>query len=152
MVEALAIRTASLDDLDAVTRLDALCFARPWDRAQWRRELELEHARVLAGWVGTQLVALACVWSVTEAWELQRIAVDPARRGQGLGRDLLDRALEMAAAEGATEMWLEVARHNSAARALYAAVGFEKIAERPAYYTQPPHDALIFRKRVERSS
>jgi ribosomal protein S18 acetylase RimI-like enzyme len=51
--------------------------------------------------------------------------VDPALRGQGIGRDLLRRVCEDALEHGATFVHLEVSTDNDRALNLYTSVGFE---------------------------
>jgi ribosomal protein S18 acetylase RimI-like enzyme len=53
-----------------------------------------------------------------------QIAVDPAERGRGLGRHLLERAMSAAAAAGESHMTLLVAASNRAALSLYERAGF----------------------------
>ena len=52
------------------------------------------------------------------------IAVDPARRRQGVGRSLIDAALAEARRRGARRLRLRVLGPNEAARRLYEAAGF----------------------------
>jgi ribosomal protein S18 acetylase RimI-like enzyme len=52
------------------------------------------------------------------------IAVDPARRGAGIGRALVDAAAREAAARGARRLTLRVLAPNAPARALYERAGF----------------------------
>ena len=62
----------------------------------------------------------------TEALEcyLAELYVAPDRRGQGLGRRLLEAAIELAREEGATHMDLSTSEADVAARALYESLGF----------------------------
>jgi ribosomal protein S18 acetylase RimI-like enzyme len=55
---------------------------------------------------------------------IRGLAVDPARRGRGIGRRLVDAAVREAAARGARRLTLRVLEPNAAARALYEAAGF----------------------------
>jgi ribosomal protein S18 acetylase RimI-like enzyme len=52
------------------------------------------------------------------------LAVHPARRGEGIGRGLVDAAVAEARARGARRLTLRVLHPNAAARALYEAAGF----------------------------
>jgi ribosomal-protein-alanine N-acetyltransferase len=76
---------------------------------------------------------------------LLNICVDPAYRGQGLGRHLLGRLLDIARWNGAERLFLEVRPSNPLAKALYESVGFSEIGRRPRYY--PAHngreDAIV---------
>ncbi|MEO1601956.1 MAG: GNAT family N-acetyltransferase [Pseudomonadota bacterium] len=77
--------------------------------------------------------------------EVLSIGVAPEARRQGLGGALLATAIEAAAGDGATQVFLEVAEGNRPARALYAAAGFTEAGRRPAYYRTPlgREDALL---------
>ena len=55
---------------------------------------------------------------------VQGITVEPAFRGHGVGRALLDAAVSEARARGARRLTLRVLSHNDAALALYGSAGF----------------------------
>ena len=58
------------------------------------------------------------------AGALYDIVVDPARRGAGVGRQLLDAALTWLAARGAPRVVLSTAEQNESAQRLFAGAGF----------------------------
>ncbi|GAA4192418.1 hypothetical protein GCM10022288_24640 [Gryllotalpicola kribbensis] len=66
------------------------------------------------------------------AW-LSRVIVDPAERGRGLARPLVELALGKARTFGATEIGLKVIAGNVAATRAYRAAGFVETdaADRP---------------------
>ncbi|WP_442753997.1 GNAT family N-acetyltransferase [Methylocystis sp. JAN1] len=66
--------------------------------------------------------------------EVLTFAVDPARRGAGLGRMILDKHLENLERGGARLVFLEVADDNEAALKLYYRFGFKEIGRRENYY------------------
>lgn len=66
--------------------------------------------------------------------EILTFAVDPARRGSGIGRMLLERHLENLERGGARLVFLEVADDNAAALKLYGRAGFKEIGRRENYY------------------
>lgn len=76
--------------------------------------------------------------------EVLTLAVRPAARRAGLGRGLMQALLAEAAQQGATELFLEVAESNAAARALYAALGAAEAGRRRRYYPDGG-DALVLR-------
>jgi ribosomal protein S18 acetylase RimI-like enzyme len=55
---------------------------------------------------------------------LEELYVVPSLRGKGLGRALLEAAMDAARAEGADHMELGTSETDTAARALYESVGF----------------------------
>ncbi len=66
--------------------------------------------------------------------EVLTFAVDPARRGAGLGSMILDKHLENLERGGARLVFLEVADDNAAAMSLYGRAGFKEIGRRENYY------------------
>ncbi|WP_328914935.1 MULTISPECIES: GNAT family N-acetyltransferase [unclassified Streptomyces] len=56
--------------------------------------------------------------------QIQGLAVDPAVRGAGIGRALVEAACAAAREEGARRMTLRVLGHNAPARRLYESCGF----------------------------
>jgi ribosomal protein S18 acetylase RimI-like enzyme len=62
---------------------------------------------------------------------LEELYVVPSRRGQGLGRALLEAAIEVAREAGADQMELGTSETDVAARALYESFGFTNREGRP---------------------
>jgi ribosomal protein S18 acetylase RimI-like enzyme len=62
---------------------------------------------------------------------LEELYVVPERRGQGLGRALMEAAIELARSEGAGDMHLGTSEEDVAARALYESLGFSNRGRRP---------------------
>ena len=71
-----------------------------------------------------QLRFLPSLWSGKLDAYLEELYVVPERRGQGIGRALLERAMQTARAAGATRMDLNTGETDTAARALYESLGF----------------------------
>lgn len=127
----------------ALARIHEAAFThgRPWSAVEFGQLLDQPTVRLLGAAEGFALVQI-----VPPEAELLTIAVAPAAQRQGLGRALLSRAMEAAAAEGATRLFLEVDIRNAAAIALYEAAGFARTGLRRAYYRHPDatrSDALL---------
>jgi ribosomal-protein-alanine N-acetyltransferase len=102
------------------------------------------------GWIAAEGgMILARV--VADEAEVLTLAVDPAARGRGIGRALLDRAMRTALERGAGRLFLEVGASNVAARALYRACGFVEVGRRRAYY-RGGADALVLRAAISSGS
>ena len=71
---------------------------------------------------------------VADEAEVVDLWVQPSWRRAGVGRALLGYLLAEAPALGVRAVWLEVARGNAAARALYTRFGFRACGVRRAYY------------------
>ena len=77
--------------------------------------------------------------------EILTIAVHPDGRRHGHALRLLEAAEIEAADRGAAMMFLEVARTNAAARALYSVAGYTEAGLRRGYYSDGG-DALVLRR------
>lgn len=153
MAAAPTLRRATLDDLDAIMRLETSTFTSDaWSRDTMRAELGSGHGyylvadgegqhpdAALAGYAG-----LLAPRGSGQA-DIQTIAVAPGARRHGLGRALMAALLEEARQREAAEVFLEVRADNPGARALYDSLGFEQIAVRPKYYQPDGVDAHIMR-------
>jgi [ribosomal protein S18]-alanine N-acetyltransferase len=118
--------------------LHAACFERAWDAATLSGMLETPGTFAFVhgdGFVLTRAVA--------DEAEILTLAVRPQARGKGLGRALLQKAINKARDVGAETMFLEVGADNPQALALYAGMGFAKVGARKGYYDG--RDALVLR-------
>jgi len=135
----LAIKRATLDDLDAVVPLfDAYrrFYEQPSDEARGRDFLETrlradESVILLATDQGravgfTQLYPMFSSVRMGRLWILNDLYVDAGARRTGAGRALLDAAADFARADGAVGIVLETTRDNATARALYRNAGWEE--------------------------
>lgn len=131
------IRPATEADLDAVARLELENLGDDaWSAALVEEGVRdrLPTVRYLVAQVGDDVVGHAVVSVVADISELQRIAVDPAHRRTGLATSLLDESADLARAEGADRLLLEVREDNAGAIAFYEARGFVEIDRRRRYY------------------
>jgi ribosomal protein S18 acetylase RimI-like enzyme len=84
---------------------------------------------VLLGGTGPDGLAVlrfrASIWSQALECYLAELYVAPDRRGQGLGRALMEAAIELAREQGADYMDLGTGEDDVAARALYESLGFD---------------------------
>jgi ribosomal-protein-alanine N-acetyltransferase len=148
MRDASGITIERLDlerDLDAVAKLEAVCFPEPWTAEMRRRELrQTDVARMYVLRLPAHPVAAFCAcWLIVDELHINTIAVDPDLRRQGLAHRLMQHVLTESAADGARRATLEVRSSNTAALRLYSRLGFAIRAVRPRYYSHPEEDALI---------
>jgi ribosomal-protein-alanine N-acetyltransferase len=128
------VRPMQAADIAEVARLERIAYEYPWTEGIFRDCLRAGYdCTVLEGENGG--VQGYCIMSlaVAEA-HLLNLCIHPQRQGCGLGRDLLERAIERARILGGRHMFLEVRPSNKAALALYRSAGFYQIGERRRYY------------------
>lgn len=140
------VRHALPLDLAAVDVIERASFGDPWSLQSFRQSLARTFVRINVAEDGDGIVGYSVVWMAGEECELANLAVDPKRRGSGLGTLLLDAALQEAHEEGSLVMFLEVRASNEAARRLYASRGFHEVGRRKGYYRNPDEDALVLRR------
>jgi len=136
------MRPLRSEDLADCLALDQRALGGLWSEKQWLVELAEEKRLGLGIWRGAGLQAMACGWLILDELHITVVAVDPACRRRGLGRDVLEELLAHGQRAGARHATLEVAAPNGAARGLYAAAGFQEAGIRRAYYRNGD-DALI---------
>ncbi len=71
------------------------------------------------------------IWTPGLECYLAELYVAPALRGRGLGRELMQRALELARERGADYLDLVTGEDDAAARSLYESLGFDNRAGKP---------------------
>lgn len=163
------IRRATVADLERILEIERLSFSAPWPRDYLAQHLGddgfvvIEHEGRVIGYtvVGIKIPSfLARLEHRTRALlagqepqelppigHILNIAVDPAFRGQGLGKRLLEYALQYCCQLGAEQIELEVRTGNDVAVALYQKYGFEIRELRPCYYSDG-EDAFVMVKKL----
>jgi ribosomal protein S18 acetylase RimI-like enzyme len=134
------IRLAGPDDAELIGRL-LHAFNREFNEPTPGPAVLAERIRQLLGG-GDTVVLLAgqgpdglavlrlrgAIWSMGLESYLAELYVTPARRGQGLGRALMEAALREARSRGADTMDIGVDEPDHAARSLYESLGFSNRA------------------------
>ena len=115
-------------------------FDEPTDQPEvlerrYRAQLESGDVTVLLGGEGpdgfAQLRYRGQIYSDAPAAYLEELYVAPPKRGEGLGRALLEAAMEEARARGADHIDLGTAESDTAARGLYESAGFTNREGKP---------------------
>ncbi len=153
----LTIRAAVAAD---VAQVQAIAVANPtapqWTPEQFAEILAPNESAVtrvlLVGLRGDDVAGFVVVSALTAVYpveaELESIAVAPEWQRQGVGRALLEAAVEWADSVGTADLRLEVRTGNGAARRLYEQNGFEVEGIRRGYYANPVEDAVCMTRKL----
>ncbi len=138
------VRAMCPGDIDAISTMEAASYEFPWSPGIFRDCLHVGHSCWVLTVDETTTGYGILSMGAGEA-HILNLCVDPARRGEGLGRHLLLRLLDVARWNRAARIFLEVRPSNPQAIELYASVDFAQIGRRPRYY--PAHggreDAIV---------
>ncbi len=138
------LRPGTSADLAHLSAIDRHSPGGGWAVESFAQELALAWSRlVVAEGEGGALVGFAVYWMTAGEVELLNVAVAPAQRRAGLGRLLVTHVVEAARAAAAERVLLEVRAGNTAARRLYAALGFREQGVRAGYYQGDGEDAVL---------
>jgi ribosomal-protein-alanine N-acetyltransferase len=127
------VRAMHADDLAQISEMENLSYEFPWSVGIFRDCLKAGHPCWVLS-VDAVIVGYGILSMGAGEAHVLNICIAPDRRGQGLGRHLLGRLLDIARWNGAERIFLEVRPSNPLARTLYQSVGFSEIGVRPKYY------------------
>ncbi len=144
------LREAHSEDLRELERLERWCFEDPWSFGQLEGQLRNSSCRcaLLQGPRG-QILGYCFYGTTADICEIHSIAVRPGWRRQGIGAMLVEHVLSRVRGR-VRQVWLDVRRGNTAARALYARCGFEETGARRAYYGNGEDAVLMTRHMTKR--
>lgn len=143
------LRPMRNEDLPEVAAIAARSFAEPWPEESFRAELgsAISHAIVLE--CANEIAGFMIYWLVADECEIANVTVKEGHRRRGLGRRLLNYALQQARQNRCTAAYLEVRRSNLAAQRLYTSLGFAVRGVRPGYYVRDGEDAVVMWKNLK---
>jgi ribosomal-protein-alanine N-acetyltransferase len=147
MIEA-APPTAS----ELLASLHARAFPKPWSATEIAKLMENQAVFALVHGNGAEAQGFVMGWAAAGDAEVLTVAVVPEARRKGFGAALVTAASVTALVRGAKSIHLEVAEDNSAARALYAKLGYAEAGRRHAYYAGEGGsiDAIVMRRDLPR--
>ena len=138
------IRAAVRADLLEVFRIEQASFPQPWPYSAFEGFLDAPGFLVAVGEDGVvgYVVADTVPNHGRPLGHVKDIAVRPDRRGEGIGAELLERALSVLVGKGVSRVKLEVRAGNDGAIHLYRGFGFAHHHTVPRYYDDG-EDALV---------
>ncbi|WP_458206857.1 ribosomal protein S18-alanine N-acetyltransferase [Haladaptatus sp. NG-SE-30] len=142
--DTFTIRPAEDADLLAVFRIEKTSFRQPWPFSAFERYVGEPTflVAVNGGKVVGYVVADLIPNHGRALGHIKDLAVHPARRGEGIGRKLLERALAGLQVRDVRSVKLEVRASNEPAISLYRQFGFRYLRTVPRYYGDG-EDAMV---------
>jgi ribosomal-protein-alanine acetyltransferase len=140
MITARAMTKA---DVKAVYEIEVLSFRTPWSLRSLMGELKNRVAHYTVLERDGELIGYCGMWVMFEEAHITNIAIHPAFRGHGYGKQLLHAAMRAAASFGAEMMTLEVRETNTVAQRMYDEMDFLQQGRRKKYYSDTGEDALL---------
>lgn len=138
-------------DLGLVMAVEKVAYPHPWEKRIMQDCLRASHYH---GWV---FELDGCIRGylflsvVAGEMHVLNLCIHPDIQGQGWGREVLQRAFNLAVTEyDATMCFLEVRPSNTAALSLYQSEGFNEIGLRKNYYptSNGREDAIVMAKSI----
>jgi [ribosomal protein S18]-alanine N-acetyltransferase len=142
MSQDLEIRRLPYSDLPHVIAIERRAFPTPWSLSMFVLELSKPSGICLAALQNGRLVGYLVCSRYDTVWHVMNVAVDPARRREGIASRLMTHLFDTA--DGPLEQYtLEVRQSNEGAIAMYERFGFRGAGHRRGYYHDNREDALI---------
>jgi len=141
------IKEMELEHLDDVEEIEKNAFSAPWPKSLFFQEMTLNYGQhfvsVLSHGISEKVVGYICGWTVLDQCTINKIACHIECRREGIGSVLLLHFLNEVSQKGPRTFSLEVRASNAVAQSFYRKFGFQQIAIRRGYYTDPKEDAII---------
>ena len=139
----LDLRTLGKSDAPMLAALEKECFSCPWSEESFFECLGNERFYFVGLFENDELVGYGGLTTVLDEGDVANIAVRSDKRGQGLGKMLLNALCDEAEKRDVVYLHLEVRESNAPARHLYESFGFSVYGVRRKYYSSPPEDAIL---------
>ena len=146
--------------ISEIAIIEKECFSDAWSEKSLEDAFKMEHYHLVGVFEdgstfddfvfqGNERLAGYIIYSeVMGDVELLRIAVRRSLRRMGFGSKLMHNFISILEFRDAEKVTLEVREGNVGAIRLYTIYGFEKIAVRENYYTDPQEDAVIMQRMI----
>ena len=144
-----SIRPMQERDLIEVVEIEETSGLNRWGYDAYRRELFTNPnsimlvARNLVP--GPEVIGFFAGWIVEDELHVNNVASHRDYRRIGVGRSLMESAIDETRLRGGREVVLEVRASNEAAQILYKELGFTFVGRRRDYYRLPTEDALVMK-------
>lgn len=140
------IRPMTIEDCQTVHEIEQACFSNAWSLSMFEELFQYSTNFYFVAEEEQKICGFAGITTSIDTADVMNIGVQSGYRGRGIGRELLKQLMEQAVKCGCEQIMLEVRESNHVARQLYRTSGFEEIAVRKNYYSQPTEHGIIMRR------
>ena len=136
-------------DLEGVVEIEKASMPSPWSKELFDEELKRDAAHYFVLEMEGRLAGYMGYWEAPQEAHIINLAIAPAFRNRGLGKEMMEFCLEFARKRGAALATLEVRQGNLAAQGLYQKCNFRVVAIRKKYYSDNQEDAIVMIRDIE---
>lgn len=135
----------SSEIFEKLSELDRMLISDGWSAKSFRSEAEKENGYVLYIIENNRIAALLTGYYAVGEGDITNVAVHPGFRRKGLAKLLIEEFSGILP-EDSESIFLEVRESNAPAINLYESCGFQRIALRKNFYSNPREHAVIMKK------
>ncbi len=144
---ASGFRKMTPGDVPEIMQIEESIYSHPWTEGIFNDCIRVGYPC----WVyreNNEILAYGLVSVAANEAHILNLCVSPHAQGQGLGKRMLHKLMQLAEARDADCIFLEVRVSNTIAQNLYEQEGFNRIGVRKAYYpsSEGREDALVYAK------
>ena len=136
-------------DLIDVVEIEETSGLNRWGYDAYRRELFTNPNSIMIvarnQLLGPGVIGFFAGWVVEDELHVNNVATHRDYRRIGVGRRLMEAAIDEAGRRGVAQVILEVRASNEPAQLLYRELGFGFVGRRRDYYRLPSEDALVMK-------
>ena len=127
-------RDLRVADLTKVVEIEQAANRFPWSYKNFEDCLLAGHHAWAIVDQHDEIIGYTIIQVIVDELHLLNICIAPKFQGQGYGRELLNKVIELADEHSASVVLLEVRRSNHRAQQLYLQSGFNEVSVRRGYY------------------
>jgi ribosomal-protein-alanine N-acetyltransferase len=139
-------------DLIDVVEIEESSGLNRWGYDAYKRELFTNQNSVMIvarnSIPGPAVIGFFAGWTVADELHVNNVAAHRDYRRMGVGRSLMEAAIDEARGRGVAQVLLEVRASNESAQQMYRNLGFCFVGRRRDYYRLPTEDALVMKLKV----
>lgn len=141
------IENMTVDNIKDVHIIEEDCFSVPWSEKSFYEEITKNKMAIyIIAKENDNIVGYGGMWHVVTEGHITNIAVKKTHRGKGIGKQIVNKLIDIAKEKEMIGITLEVRQSNDIAKNLYKSLGFIIEGIRKEYYDDNREDAIVMWK------